>query len=113
MKQSFEQQKATGFTKATLAVYFFRLRNNAAGAAHGRENAELSKAYVREARALGWRGRVTERKTECHPGSDESGPAGGIPCNVIPFVSREEKNRLEMKKRLLSTILEHARNLDW
>jgi len=110
MKASFEQRKAVGFVKACLAVYFFRLRY-----CSREEHAGLARTYVREARELGWRGRVSERKRR--PVSDACKPthkAEDAPaCKVIPFVSREERDKAEQRKRVYRTILEFAEKLDW
>jgi len=110
MKQSYRQQKATGFVKACLAVYFFRLRY-----CSRKEHTDLARIYVREARGLGWRGRVSERKRKPAPAANKPVPeAGDAPsCKVIPFVSREERNRAEEHRRIVQTILEHAEKLDW
>lgn len=110
MRPSFEQKKAVGFVKACLAVYFFRLRY-----CSREEHTELARAYVREARELGWRGRVSERKRKHAPEANKPvSETGDAPaCKVIPFVSREEKAKTEQRKRIVRTILEHADKLNW
>jgi len=112
MKASFEQRKAVGFVKACLAVYFFRLRYRSR-----EEHADLARTYVREARKLGWRGRVSEKKKR--PAEDGYKPTPkaedttACTCKVIPFMSREEKDKAEQRKRIVRTILEFADKLDW